>query len=151
MQQSEQNPSVTAEQGRLILPEQALEQALRRIEPDGSVQLICEEDDSWQRWGPHRAVEITHLPPDVFANRLLEVARTICGTVSNIQLQPASQEKELRLLALYLNRYRNHMDFLRHAASLTQVTADGEILHPHLPQESPWRWAGEVEYRQVQG
>lgn len=150
MQQTEQDPSVNTEPRMLISPEHALEQALSRIEPDDSVQLYCDEDGSWYRWGPHEAIEITDIPPDVFANKLLEVARTICGTVSNIQLYPASQERELRLLALYLTRYRNHIDFLRHAASLTQVTVNGEILHPHLARESPWKWVCKLEYLQNQ-
>jgi len=139
MQPSDKAPRVNAEQRIRISPDQVLEQALRYIEADGSVRLVGDDEESWQRWGPHEVVNIVDLPPDVFANKLLEVARIICGTVSNIHLNPASQEKELRLLALYLTRYRNLSNFLSHAASLTQVTMDGEILHPHLPNGSPWR------------
>lgn len=122
-----------------LSPSHVVREALALVEGDATVWLY--DDDTWYAWHPLPQADPATLPPDQFANRLLDLARTICGVISSIQLDPTTREHELRLLALYLAPYRQHLDFLHLAATLTRVGRQGEVLYPQLQQGAPRGWA----------
>jgi len=121
-----------------LSPGHVVREVLALIEHDASVWLYA--DDVWHVWYPLPQVDPATLPPDRFANLLFDLAHTLCGAISAIQLDPATHEHELRLLAFYLAPYRQHPEFLHLAATLIRVEQEGEVVYPQRPPASPWMW-----------
>ncbi len=120
---------------------EVLHEALQYVQLDGSVWMLGEDGRTYHRWSPSPTVDVRKMPPDVYSELLIRVAREICGTLAIIQHKKTTdRETELRLLGLYLSTYREHPEFLLQAASLTQVSPTGLIHYPQLPEGSSWDW-----------
>lgn len=124
-------------------PSEVVQAALAEIQPDGTVTDYDEETESSFLIKPNEPIPLDRLPPDNYARELYRLSKTITGVVSNtghFDSEPQSVEGLVKGLAKCLTAYRHDPAFIEYATSLVQVSEDGLLYHPTLPEGSPWAW-----------
>lgn len=120
--------------GEFSDPYHVLKAALAKIEPDGTVNVYDDELGNTFSWEPPESVDVEVLPKEVYDLHLIQVSRTIFGTVLHLSRLPKFADKWLESLAIYLSSYRHNHEFLQKATSLGNIDEKGFMHEPHLPR-----------------
>jgi hypothetical protein len=95
-----------------------LEDALNRIEPDGTVRVYDYIYDEWGTDEPWEPVNLQKLTECQYNNELYHVARNIAVRCRDRGKNPPAEEHEMGILASFLTAYRHDPQFLDQAISL---------------------------------
>ena len=128
-------------------PASVTEDALAKLQPDGSVIANYFDDECPEPivFEPREPVPLDRQSPDIYAQHLIHVAITIYGTVLHIASWSDEAEGNIELLAVSLSPYRRNLSFIRYAASLVKVDDNGALYYPQLPKGTPWEWVPQFQ------
>lgn len=119
--------------GEFPNPFHVLIAALAKIEPDGTVTDSDDKGGNMLSGVPQELIDVEILPKRVYDLHLIQVSRTIFGTVSHIARWPKNADRWLECLAIYISSYRHNKEFLQKATSLGHIDVNGFMHEPKLP------------------
>jgi hypothetical protein len=125
-----ESPKYAFRKGEFPSPSVVLEAALDRIAPDGSVQIFDEEENSTFCWENVETIDLSKFPSFVYDLHLLQVSRSIYGTVLHISRWPKNTDRWVESLAIYLATYRHNPNLFQQAIELGKVDKNGFLIEP---------------------